>query len=299
MTSDSTSGHHRRAPQPHPAWHVDSEVARRIERAEGRLLEEAVSLHRRHVTSDAFALPIGGGVAVGFDATLPINKVIGAGFDDVAREDLDRIEGAFSRVGVPTVVELCPLARRAFAADLAARQYRLTAFENALALPLSSGALEPSVGVVKVRDVTPAVLPEWSRVVAEGFGAPAGGALERMLGPLMGSTPRTRCLLAEIDGEAAGGAAVRIEDGVALSFATSTLPRFRQRGVQRALVETTIFAARMADADLVVATTDPGSQSQRTFERVGFRVAYSRAILSSSPPQGATPASRPRVRRGR
>jgi ribosomal protein S18 acetylase RimI-like enzyme len=299
MVPDSTTGDHRREPRHGPGWHVGPELARRIERAEGRLLEEAVSLHRLHVTSEAFALPIGGGVAVGFDANLPINKVIGAGFDDVAREDLDRIEGAFSRVGVPTIVELCPLARVAFAADLAMRQYRLTAFENALALPLSNDPVEPSIGGVQVRDVTPGALPEWSRVVAEGFGAPAGGALERMLGPLMGATPRTRCLLAEIDGESAGGAAVRIEDGVALSFATSTLPRFRQRGVQRALVETTIFAAKMADADLVVATTDPGSQSQRTFERAGFRVAYSRAILSSWLPQAAPPASRSSARRRR
>ena len=32
-------------------------------------------------------------------------------------------------------------------------------------------------------------------------------------------------------------------------------------------------------ADLVIATTEPGSISQRTFERLGFQVIYTRAIL--------------------
>lgn len=77
------------------AVHVDRELARRIEVAEGRLLAEAVSLHRRDVTSRAFVLPVGGGVAVGLDVGSPVNKVIGAGFDEVTRETLERAEGAF------------------------------------------------------------------------------------------------------------------------------------------------------------------------------------------------------------
>ena len=32
-------------------------------------------------------------------------------------------------------------------------------------------------------------------------------------------------------------------------------------------------------ADLAIATTEPGSISQRTFERFGFQVLYTRAIL--------------------
>ena len=32
-------------------------------------------------------------------------------------------------------------------------------------------------------------------------------------------------------------------------------------------------------ADLTIATTEPGSISQRTFERCGFQVVYTRAIL--------------------
>lgn len=263
--------------------HVGIGLARRIERAEERLLEAAVEIHRQQPGSAAFAIPVGGGVAVGFDAASPINKVIGAGFDEVARESLDAVEGAFSRIGVPTIVELCPLADASFVTGLADRHYRLTGFENALVRSLTGAVPEARAAGIAIRDVTPEALPAWAALVAEGFGAEPRSALQRMLGTLLGTTPRTRCLVAEIEGAPAGGAAVRIDDGVALSFATSTLPRFRERGVQTALVAASIFAAKMADADLVVATTQPGSQSQRTFERLGFQLAFSRAILTSWP----------------
>lgn len=261
--------------------HVGVEMARRLETAEGRLLVEAAALHRRQPGSRAFSLTLGGGVAVGFDSVSPINKVIGAGLDEVTNSDLDRAEAAFTVLGVPAFVEVCPLAHDSLLSNLARRHYRLVAFESALVCALDAAPAPPASPSIQVRDVRPSEMARWARTVAEGFGADPSSDLARTLGTLLGATPRTRCLLAEIDGVHAGGAAVRIEDGVALCFATSTLPRFRGRGVQTALVDASLFAARMADADVATATTQPGSQSQRTFERLGFRVAFTRAILRS------------------
>jgi hypothetical protein len=39
------------------------------------------------------------------------------------------------------------------------------------------------------------------------------------------------------------------------------------------------LAEAVGHADLAIATTEPGSISQRTFERFGFQVLYTRAIL--------------------
>ena len=61
-------------------------------------------------------------------------------------------------------------------------------------------------------------------------------------------------------------------------FGTATLPRFRRRGVQTALVAHVLDEAA-GRADLAIATTEPGSTSQRVFERLGFRLIYTRAIL--------------------
>lgn len=262
--------------------HIDATLAHRIERAEGRLLEEAVTLHQQSGGSEAFARLVGGGVAVGFDAGSPVNKAIGVGLDEVSREAWQEVEQAFLRLGVPTIVELCPLASESFVAHLSQYRYQLASFESALVRDLGSDVAEPLTDTrVAVRDVQPDELDLWAAVVAEGFGAEPASPLAQTLGSVLGATARTRCLLAEHDGALAGGAAVRIEDGVALSFATSTRPEHRRKGVQQALVAASAFAAQMAEADLIIATTQPGSQSQRTFERLGFRVAYSRAILRS------------------
>jgi GNAT superfamily N-acetyltransferase len=84
--------------------------------------------------------------------------------------------------------------------------------------------------------------------------------------------------LVRIDGEPAGAAASVITDGVLGIFGTGTRPEYRRRGVQSAIVAKALACAN-GQADLAIATTEPGSISQRTFERFGFQVLYTRAIL--------------------
>jgi hypothetical protein len=81
-----------------------------------------------------------------------------------------------------------------------------------------------------------------------------------------------------VDGEPAGGGATFVRDGLIGIFGTATLPQFRRRGVQTSMVGTAIRDAA-GRADLAIATVQPGSTSQRTFERLGFHVMYTRAIL--------------------
>ena len=69
-----------------------------------------------------------------------------------------------------------------------------------------------------------------------------------------------------------------IKDGVMCIAGTATREAFRRRGLQSAIVARAMNDGR-GKADLIVATTEPGSISQRTFERLGFRVVYTRAIL--------------------
>ncbi len=85
--------------------------------------------------------------------------------------------------------------------------------------------------------------------------------------------------LAYRDGAVAGGASLRVCDGVAQLCGAATMPAHRRRGVQTALL-----AARLADAarqgcDIAVVTTQPGSKSQQNVQRQGFEPLYTRAIL--------------------
>ena len=58
-----------------------------------------------------------------------------------------------------------------------------------------------------------------------------------------------------------------------------TRPAFRRRGVQTALLQAQLVAAREQGCDLALTITAPGSDSQRNMERAGFRLAYTKAIL--------------------
>jgi GNAT superfamily N-acetyltransferase len=85
------------------------------------------------------------------------------------------------------------------------------------------------------------------------------------------------CLLGTVDGEVGGGGAVAMHDGVALLGGASTLPAFRGRGLQAALIEARLALAVAAGCDLAMTLTLPGSVSQRNCERQGFRIVYTRA----------------------
>jgi ribosomal protein S18 acetylase RimI-like enzyme len=67
-------------------------------------------------------------------------------------------------------------------------------------------------------------------------------------------------------------------NGVRVIAGTATMPAFRRRGVQHALVAHALNAGA-GRASIATATTEPGSISQRTFERLGFQVMYTRAIF--------------------
>jgi Acetyltransferase (GNAT) family len=128
---------------------------------------------------------------------------------------------------------------------------------------------------------------DWLRVTSGGFSTPDGATsqvttpdTQRAIGEIMRRFVHhdiTR-YLAWVDDAPAGAAGSTIIDGVLGIFGTATLPAYRRRGAQAAVVARALRGA-LGRADLAIATTEPGSISQRTFERFGFQVLYTRAIL--------------------
>ena len=56
-------------------------------------------------------------------------------------------------------------------------------------------------------------------------------------------------------------------------------PEARHKPSVGGMVAPSLESVAALRPDLVIATTEPGSISQRTFERLGFQVMYTRAIL--------------------
>ena len=273
------------------SFFADTGLAARIERAECELiLAGAEAVRRRDPEAGVLTIPIAGGVAVWAGQDSPLDKVAGVGFAGAPEEAvLDALERAFDERSTPVRVELASLADPEVPARLARRGYHFVGFENVLGLPLADKPRSPLPAGVEVAESNLAELPLWLDVVVTGFAHPdvQGVAsdeefprevLERVMGDVASAAGFSR-YLARRGGEIAGGASLRMGDGVAQLSGASTLPAHRRRGVQTALLLARLDLAREAGCDIAVVTTQPGSKSQENVQRQGFHLLYTRAVL--------------------
>lgn len=82
----------------------------------------------------------------------------------------------------------------------------------------------------------------------------------------------------------AGGAALFMKDGVATLAGGATMPRFRGKGCQSALLQRRIVDASKAGCEMVVSRCNVGSRSQKNMERAGLLTAYTKAIWETPSP---------------
>jgi GNAT superfamily N-acetyltransferase len=175
---------------------------------------------------------------------------------------------------------------------LTRRGYLLVGFEHVLGLVLQPGAWpapQPEAAV-QVTRTAPEQTGEFLRLVTAGFSHPDGTGTpshetfsdEALLQVFedFAAAPSMRRYLARWDGTPAGGGTLRLGgSGVAQLAGASTLPRFRRRGVQSALLHARLTDALREGYDLAVVTTQPGSKSQENAHRHGFSLLYARAVL--------------------
>ena len=264
-------------------------LAGRIEAAEASLMADvAAGVRERRGDSSVYVQPIGGGIAVFAGPDSPVNKVAGLGFSPLDEAALAQVEQAFDDRSAPVRVELSTLADPAVGVLLTQRGYALRGFENVLGLPLA-GTLQTGDTEITVRSVPPGTI-EWVRVVTAGFSHPdlfdgppptesfSREALEQVMDD-MSAAPGFLRYLAWRDDAIAGGAGLRISDGIAQLSGASTLPDHRRHGVQTALLHHRLAEAVRAGCDIAVVTTEPGSKSQQNVQRRGFSLLYARAVL--------------------
>jgi ribosomal protein S18 acetylase RimI-like enzyme len=268
------------------------ELASRIDRAEGRLCA-GIAREAGAADDSSFVVEVGGGVAVFAGPGSPVNKMIGMGFDGMPDEDdLARVERLFADRQAPLQAEVATLADPALHAALVRRGYEPAGFENVLGGALPD--IEPSLpeGIV-LAAVDPDACDEWVDVVVRAFASPdTGGVGGDTIPPSdelrrwMTLTMRVdgfRCIAARIGGALAGGGALRIDRGIAQLCGAATLPEFRRRGIQTALLRWRLAHARSLGCDVAVVTTQPGSKSQQNVQRSGLQLLYARQLLVKKP----------------
>src|SRR5580765_8114455 len=116
------------------------------------------------------------------------------------------------------------------------------------------------------------------RLLLETFGVPAA-AIDSNARPLVVAAERSdgRFFVADVDGRPAAAAILTLSGDDAYLAMAGTLPEFRGRGCQAALIRARVAAA--AGCEFVVATAAFPSSSHRNLERCGLRTAYTKPVL--------------------
>ncbi|MFL6060825.1 MAG: GNAT family N-acetyltransferase [Marmoricola sp.] len=266
---------------------VDQVLAARIERAEGAFIAACSRAACARTGVASFQVPLAGGIASYAGPGSPFDKVAGVGFDGLPEEDaLAAIEQRYDEVGAAVSFEISTLADPAVFELLTARGFLLVGFEDVLVATLGD---EPGPHAdIEVRRAEDE-LATWTEVAVESAlhgdtaGVPQHDTFSREAleaAEQAGIDAGARAYLALVDGESAGAAGLFLAGDLAQLTGAGTLPAYRRRGVQTALVGVRLADARAAGCTHAVVTTQPGSTSQAVVRRAGFELGYSRAVLT-------------------
>ena len=261
---------------------VDEELVRRIEASAARVTTATVAAFVGHGGNDpARGAPFAAGALAAFGPGRYVNRAVGVSVDDIGDGGLDELEAFFAASGVPPSLEVTSWAPVELVKRLAARGYVTEWFRNVYACGLEDLTIRTHPTMM-VREVDAGSLDEWLAVIRAGHDITGDGGVKvsdeyaRAAHAIAGATD----YLAEIEGNPAGCGSLVRDGGVGWLGGATTIGRFRERGVQGALVRERMVAAQASGCDLAVATAIPAGASARNLSRLGFTLAYCQAVMT-------------------
>jgi GNAT superfamily N-acetyltransferase len=270
----------------------DLSLAQRLEHDAGTHLTEYVQglntrlEDRLKQASECEARTIADGVMVCTGSSLGINTAIGLGLHGpITDTALDELEQFFVDAGRTPRIELCPLADASLVTKLAARGFMPQRFLQALVRPIDAEERFESTPGIEIRQVDASLEGAWVQAFKSGFGmrkTSEHSQIDARLAQIALHRPGSSCFLARQHGEVIGtGALVVREDHegwrIGTLYLASTAPQAKGRGVQHALVQARLEAARNARCDAVTTQAKPGATTG--LERQGFGVMYTKIVL--------------------
>jgi GNAT superfamily N-acetyltransferase len=256
--------------------------------ATARRLEAIQAEATRDLASDSE--PIAGGWMAANGPGSFLNKAVGMSFDgEPGTEDIVRLERFFASRGIEPRIELTAFAPVAFLRKIAEAGFVLQEFEHTLVCPIDPASVQARLQVgwpdeIRVEQLDPEnpdQVRDFVLTSASGF-FPEGERIPETLfqtGLKVARAPDHIGFIAYVKGEIAGAAGSSFRRGVISLFGASVLPRFRRRGIQQALIAARLGRGVSLQANLGSITSHPGIPTERNAARMGFQLAYVRAVM--------------------
>lgn len=219
----------------------------------------------------------------------PVTQAVGLGLrGPVSKEEFAHLEEFYFSRGEPVRVETCPLADSSLIGHYKERGFHVTEFSNVMVRLVAedAGRMPETSRDVEIRIVGRGEIELWVMTVAQGF-AERYPVTEEILTvmKLFALGEKTECYLATVGGKVAGGATLAARGRIAGMFGASTLPAFRRRGVQTALLRKRIERAAELGCELAMSLAQPGSASARNIGRCGCETLYTRIKFEREVPR--------------
>jgi len=213
----------------------------------------------------------------------PIGRAVGVGLDRPFGEvDLDQIEAFYRAHSAPAQVDLCPMHDPAVFEMCKRRGYSIAELNNVLFRRLEVGEKFPGnpAGCEILRSSEEEASVAGAVVESAFFPDGAPEAYQGLIAPLY-QMEGSLAYAAWVDGKivACGTGLIIAQHRVVALCGAGTLADYCRRGLQTALLRARMAAAAAAGCEYAVIVTQGGTTSQRNAERLGFRVAYSKATV--------------------
>jgi len=257
-------------------------LIRRIESSSARVyLATAAAFIDRAGGGPARAVAFAGGALVAFGPGRYVNRAVGVSLDDLDDDQLDELESFFTAAGVPPSLEVSSWAPATLLARLATRGYAVSWFRNVYVAALEERP-QPAHPAITIDEVTNETLEQWMAVLRSGneLTTPEAAAISDEWARACRGVAGATDYLAYLDATAVGCGSVIAESGIGWIGGAATVPAYRRRGVQGALVRRRMITAYELGCDLAVVTAVPSGDSARNVARVGFALAYCQAVLT-------------------
>lgn len=224
-----------------------------------------------------------GGATVTFmrdDPTRYWSKVIGLGFEQpVTRELIGRIHDFYaSRDASMATLQPAPSVLPPDWADICAA-YGITAGSSWVKLVHDLTDVRPAETTLRVGPAGPEHAAQWGSLLMRGFGMPEKGLAEMMAGVV--THPDFHAYGAWDGEDMVAAADFYVYDGVAEGYGAATLPEYRGRGAQSAILATALGDAAAAGCRWFVAETGTETDGEHNpslhnMLRAGFSMCYER-----------------------
>lgn len=232
------------------------------------------------------AISIAGGVACRRAAGAWPNLAAGFSLDPpITAPDIDRLVAWLGEIGKNARVELNDRHAPATFTLFADAGFHLKWLVSILALELHNTPGKPPDPVdIRFEVIDHSDLDtcrQLAEVLAQQFAAPGaepdpGDIVANLIGIrhsdaiAVGAFDADRCI---------GGGLLDVLDEAATLWGAAVAPEYRRRGVQSALISRRLSLARERGATLAFIETNSGGPTHRNASAIGFRMAYSRALL--------------------